>query len=86
MGNFPAPLFLCSTNSKFNFFLLKNKTQQKRGAEKITQPLEMLAALADSLSSVSNNHRVIHNYLDFQFQRTYHPLLASVGTAHMCCT
>lgn len=29
---------------------------------------------------------VVHNRLDLQLQRTWHPLLATDGTAHMRCT
>lgn len=39
--------------------------------------------LSENLILVSSAHMAVHNHLSLQFQKTWCPLLASVGTAHM---
>lgn len=52
----------------------------------MTQRLRVMAALAEDRGSISSTHVAAHNYLSLQFQGSWRPLMASVGTAYMQCT
>ena len=56
------------------------------GPRKVVYQLRAFAALVQDLGMVSSTQIVTCNHPKHLFQETWYPLLASVGTRHICGT